>query len=70
MDNKLITIGKIGKNQGNKGEVRVIPLTDFPERYTVIEQVYLDNGETVTTRKIEDVWFHKNYVIIKFAGID
>lgn len=70
MDKKLITIGKITNKQGNKGEVRVIPLTDFPERYINLLQVYLEKGEQLTTREIENVWFHRQYVIIKFTGIN
>ncbi len=30
---KLIIIGKIGAPHGVRGEVRIIPLTDFPDRF-------------------------------------
>ncbi|MFW6389777.1 MAG: ribosome maturation factor RimM [Halanaerobiales bacterium] len=67
---KYITIGRITNNQGNKGEVRVIPLTDFPERFQMIDKVYLVKNNRVEEQIIENVWFHKKYVILKFAGID
>ena len=79
-----IVIGKITTSQGNKGEVRVSPWTDFPERFTALKEVILDyssrqqknygqeNTEISTKEKkeIESVRFHKNFVVIKFAGID
>src|SRR3972149_1435164 len=37
----LITIGKVLKPWGVRGEVKVEPLTDFPERFTGLSQVYL-----------------------------
>lgn len=67
---KLITIGRITKNQGNKGEVRVSPLTDFPERFNMLDSVYLVKEDEVINKVIEDVWFHKEFVIIKFEDID
>ncbi len=32
-ENNLIAVGRIVRYQGNKGEVRVVPLTDYPERF-------------------------------------
>ena len=67
---KLITIGQITKNQGNKGEVRVLPMTDFTERFQVLDKVCLEKGEKTITKEIQDVWYHKQFVIIKFKGVD
>ena len=66
----LITIGKITKQQGNKGELRVLPLTDFPERFTYLESVLLVRGESTEKKEIEKVRFHKKFIIIKLAGVD
>lgn len=65
-----ITIGKITKNQGNKGEVRVIPLTDFKERFELLEQVSLEKNNEIKNITIEKVRYHKQFVIIKFKEID
>ena len=66
----MITIGKITKYQGNKGEVRVHPLTDLPERFKVLDNVYIEkDGETIE-KKIEDVRFQNNKVILKFENVD
>jgi len=37
----LITIGRVLKTHGVKGEVKVLPLTDFPERFRGLQRVYL-----------------------------
>ncbi|HEY8347909.1 MAG TPA: ribosome maturation factor RimM [Symbiobacteriaceae bacterium] len=39
--NQLIRIGRITAPHGVRGEVRVQPLTDFPERFTTLRRVLL-----------------------------
>ncbi len=56
-----IVIGKIGAPHGIRGEMRVIPLTDFPERFQELEQVYV--GEDLM--QVEACWYHKQFVIMK-----
>jgi 16S rRNA processing protein RimM len=67
---ELVTIGKITKNQGNKGEVRVLPLTDYPDRFELLDTVYLVKGEETLQARIEDIRYHKNFVIIKLEGVN
>lgn len=59
---KRIVIGKAGAPHGIRGELRVIPLTDFPERFEELERVYV--GDELLD--IVDVKYHKQFVIIKF----
>ena len=66
----LISVGKITKNQGNKGEVRVIPLTDFPDRFELLKRVFLVKGSEIEEKIIESTRQHKKFVVIKFSGID
>ncbi|ACL69489.1 ribosome maturation factor RimM [Halothermothrix orenii] len=70
MNDKMITIGKVTTHQGNKGEVRVLPLTDYPERFELLEQVFLVRDNRVIEKRVEQIRFHKKFVIIKFEGID
>lgn len=37
----LITIGKVVKPFGVKGEIKIQPITDFPERFRRLRRVYL-----------------------------
>ena len=66
MDN-MIVIGKIGAPQGVRGEVRVTPLTDFPERFRELKTALLDDG---TSLPIESVRYHQQFVLLKFHGMD
>lgn len=56
-----IVIGKIGAPHGVRGEMRVVPLTDFPERFQELEQVYVGDD----LMQVEDCWYHKQFVIMK-----
>ena len=67
---KLVTIGEITRHQGNKGEVRVKPLTDFPERFEDLETIKLSKGRIEKEVSIEEVRYHKGYVILKFEDVD
>ncbi len=67
---ELVTIGKITTNQGNRGEVKVMPLTDFPERFELMETVFVEIENGLQEMEIENVRFHKGQVVIKFAGLD
>ncbi|MFW6278602.1 MAG: ribosome maturation factor RimM [Bacillota bacterium] len=67
---KYITIGKIVSNQGNKGEVRVIPLTDFPGRFEDLVEITVRRDGKCQKLEVESVRYHKNFVVLKFCGVD
>lgn len=66
---KHLRIGKIVNTHGIKGEVRVIPLTDDISRFERLEHAFLDD-EKLMKVDIEYVKYHKNFVIVKFKGLD
>ena len=64
-------IGEITAPQGLKGEVRVFPHTDFPERFSEIAEVGLQRGEEpVQVVKIEWGRVIGRRVVLKLAGVD
>src|SRR5690242_6370272 len=67
MSDNRIVIGKIVAPQGVRGEVRVMPLTDFPERFKDLKIALLDDG---TGLPIESVRYHQQFVLLKFRGFD
>lgn len=69
MDNYL-RIGLIAKTHGVRGEVKVHPTTDDPKRFDDLEEVLLDTGKDLIRLEIQAVKYFKNYVILKFKGID
>ena len=63
-----VTVAVVGKTRGNRGEVSALPLSDKPERYQVLRDVYLFGaGERY---EVESTWFHAGALILKFRGID
>lgn len=66
----LFVIGKIVNTQGIKGEMRVIPQTDVTERFELLDKVYVDNRGVLKAFDIENVRYHKQFVLLKLKGID
>jgi len=67
----LVAIARIVKPRGLRGESVAVVLTDFPERFDGLERVtaVMPKGERLDL-KIEDSWFQKNRIVIKFEGYD
>jgi len=67
----LVAIARIVKPRGLRGESVADVLTDFPERFDGLERVtaVMPKGERLDL-KIEDSWFQKNRIVIKFEGYD
>lgn len=63
---KQIVIGKIIAPHGVRGEFRLMPLTENPERYLEMKTLLLENGKEFT---ITSARFHKNMVLIKTEEI-
>jgi len=59
-------IGKIIAPHGVRGEFRLMPLTENPERYLEMKTLLLENGKEFT---ITSARFHKNMVLIKTEEI-
>jgi len=68
---ELVAIARIAKPRGLRGEVVADVLTDFPERFENLEEVFLlkPNKERLSL-KIEEAWFQNDRVVLKFAGFD
>ncbi|HLR21393.1 MAG TPA: ribosome maturation factor RimM [Tissierellaceae bacterium] len=60
-----ITIGKIISSHGVRGEVKVYPLTDDINRFSLLEKAYI--SEEKLEVNVEFVKYHKGIVIIKFS---
>jgi len=66
---RFLVIGQIGKPHGVRGEIRVVIHTDLPERFTWLEEVYVGQSDPSLV-PVENVRFHKNWVLVKLAGYD
>lgn len=65
----LIEVGKIVNTHGLRGEVKVVPWTDYPEDFEDIEYVYARKGREDIRLDITGVKYQKNNVILKFKQI-
>ena len=67
-DSDFIVIGQITKPHGVRGEVRVMPHTDEPLRFTWLEQVYVgaDNPQLMA---VEQARVHQGMVLLKLTAV-
>ena len=66
----LLQVGIITSSHGVRGEVKVYPTTDDPRRFRRLKEVVLDTGKEKMNLEIEGVKFFKQFVILKFKGLD
>lgn len=63
---QYLRVGVISSTHGLKGEVKVFPTTEEPERFRRLKKVFLDTGKEYMPLKVKGVKFFKNQVILKF----
>src|ERR1700757_603065 len=69
--NDFITLARVAKTQGRRGEVAVDVHSDVPGRLHPGMRVFaLADQNQRRDLKIDDAWPHKSYVVLKFAGVD
>jgi 16S rRNA processing protein RimM len=62
---KRAAIAHIRRTRGIRGEVVATPLTDFRERFSAIERVFVGGREL----RVESAWWHGDDVVLKFLGV-
>ena len=68
---EFITLARVTKTQGRKGEVAATLFTDFPERFASRKQLFgLDSKGQRHELSLQDHWPHKGQIVLKFAGVD
>lgn len=66
-----VTIGAVTAPHGVRGEVRVLPLTDFPDRFFDLKRVYLLQGQTRSEHRVEGVKsLTRGLFLLKLGGVD
>lgn len=67
----LIAVGRVARSQGRHGEIAVDPLTDFPDRFHLLQKVLVSDDEgRLVERSLESVRSHKGRPVVKIAGVD
>ena len=67
---QFLQVGVISSTHGLRGEVKVFPTTDDAARFQTLKNVVLDTGREKLDLEIQSVRFFKQFVIVKFKGID
>jgi len=65
-----LEIGQIVNTFGIKGQVKVVPFTDDITRFDYLKNVYVKNKKETKQYEVEEVKYHKNFVLLKFKGIN
>ena len=73
-DGEYVTIARVAKTQGRRGEVGCVVYTDFPDKFAERSRVFLWDAKVATSErrpmKVEAHWFHKGMVVLKFVGVE
>jgi 16S rRNA processing protein RimM len=70
---EFITLARVVKTQGRRGEVAAEILSDVPDRFAVgMKLLALPRGSDAGRRELEleEFWPHKEFLVLKFAGVD
>jgi len=67
---ELLQVGVVTQTHGIRGEVKVFPTTDDAGRFRDLKKVFLDTGREKLPLEIQGVKFFKQFVIVKFKGLD
>lgn len=65
----FLQIGEIVNTHGVHGELKVIPLTDNPERFIGLERAWIEGTSGRTACEIENARVIKGFVLLKIAGV-
>jgi 16S rRNA processing protein RimM len=67
----MVVVGRIARAQGNRGQVIVDPVTDFPEeRFKAGSVLHIRRGGEIESLTIEDARFHRGRPVLDLAGVD
>ncbi|MBZ5650467.1 MAG: ribosome maturation factor RimM [Acidobacteriia bacterium] len=73
MADEFITLARVLKTQGRRGEVAAEPHSDAPERFQPGMRLWAlpkDGDGPRRELRIEEVWPHKGHLVLKFEGVD
>jgi 16S rRNA processing protein RimM len=73
---EFITLARVVKTQGRRGEVAAETHSDIPERFTAgmklfaLPKVLVSERDARRELEVEEIWPHKGLLVFKFAGVD
>ena len=71
MNSDFITLARVLKTQGRRGEVAVEVHTDMPGRFQPgMKLSALASDDMRRELEVEEIWSHKGLLVLKFVGVD
>jgi len=70
MADDLISVGKLVGTFGVRGAVKVVPMTDFPQRFKKMKTVMLNFRGRITEEPVEWSREHGTLIVMKFARLN
>lgn len=70
MLSNYLAVGEVLKPQGVRGEVKVQPLTNDPERFFDLQEVYIKRGEAYASHRVSCRRVHEGYAYLNFEGVE
>jgi 16S rRNA processing protein RimM len=70
---EFITLARVVKTQGRRGEVAAEILSDVPDRFVIgmkLQALPKDLNASRRELEVEELWPHKRLLVLKFAGVD
>ena len=67
---EYLEIGQIVNTNGLKGMLKIKPFTDDITRFEELKYIYIQKGQELIKKRIEEVKYVKNMVLLKLDGID
>jgi 16S rRNA processing protein RimM len=70
---EFITLARVVKTQGRRGEIAAEIYSDIPERFTVgmkLQALPRDLDGSRRELEVEELWPHKGLLVLKFTGVD
>ena len=70
---EFVTLARVVKTQGRRGEVAADVYSTVPERFAVGMKLLAWSGGEQNARRtleLEEFWPHKEWLVFKFAGVD
>ena len=67
----MVVVGRLGRPHGLRGEVLILPETDFPEvRFAKGATLYARRGEAVVVLEVEHARVHAGRPLVAFRGLE
>jgi 16S rRNA processing protein RimM len=66
----FILVGKLGRTRGVKGWIWVTPLTDFPDRFEGLKEIFVSDRDAWQRFEVEDTQLIGERPVMKFRGVN